>query len=108
MEKILYQTEQLRKQAEISTAYSGVLRLGVSETIVNTWLPDFLAQLHHDMPKLNVELTVDITSVLAEGIKDRTIDLAIINGTDFRTQYCQPNTVYVRAVLGCQSKTQPS
>ena len=80
VEKILYQTEQLRKQAEISTAYSGVLRLGVSETIVNTWLPDFLAQLHHDMPKLNVELTVDITSSLAEGIKDRTLDLALLMG----------------------------
>lgn len=80
VEKILYQTEQLRKQAQITATYSGILRLGVSETIVNTWLPDFLAQLHSDMPKLNVELTVDITSSLAIGIKDRTLDLALLMG----------------------------
>jgi DNA-binding transcriptional LysR family regulator len=79
-EKILYQSEQLRKQADVSSTYSGVLRLGVSETIVNTWLPDFWAQLHQDMPKLNVELTVDNTSSLAEGIKDRTLDLAFLMG----------------------------
>lgn len=80
VEKILYQSERLKKQADISTAYSGVLRLGASETIVNTWLPDFLAKLHQDMPKLNVELTVDNTSSLTAGIKDRTLDLAFLMG----------------------------
>lgn len=83
IEKILFQSEQLRKRAEVSTAYSGVLRLGVSETIVNTWLPEFLAQLNSNMPKLNVDLTVDITTSLAEGIKDRSLDLALLMGPIF-------------------------
>ncbi len=80
IEKILYQTEQLRKRAGISNAYSGVLRLGVSETIVNTWLPDFLARLHKDMPNLDVEMTVDVTANLTTGIKDRSLDLGLLMG----------------------------
>ncbi|NLQ17803.1 LysR family transcriptional regulator [Marinomonas sp. M1K-6] len=80
VEKILYQTEQLRKRAGLSTAHSGVLRLGVSETIVNTWLPDFLARLHKDMPNLDVEMTVDITANLTHAIKDRTLDLGLLMG----------------------------
>ncbi|MCB5162996.1 LysR family transcriptional regulator [Marinomonas algarum] len=80
IEKILYQTEQLRKRAGVSNTYTGVLRLGVSETIVNTWLPDFLTRLHTDMPNLDVEMTVDITTNLALGIKDRTLDLALLMG----------------------------
>ena len=80
IEKILYQSEQLRRRAEVSTAYSGLLRLGVSETIVNTWLPAFLAKIHTDMPKLDVELTVDVTSSIAAGIKDHSIDLGLLTG----------------------------
>jgi DNA-binding transcriptional LysR family regulator len=80
IEKILYQTEQLRKRAGISNAYSGVLRLGVSETIVNTWLPDFLSRLHKDMPNLDVEMTVDVTANLTTSIKDRTLDLGLLMG----------------------------
>lgn len=80
VEKILYQTEQLRKRAGLSKAYSGVLRLGVSETIVNTWLPDFLSRLHKDMPNLDVEMTVDISANLTTSIKDRTLDLGLLMG----------------------------
>ena len=80
VEKILYQTEQLRKRAEVSTAYSGVLRLGVAETIVNTWLPQFLSRLHKDMPELAVDMVVDVTERLAVGIKDRSLDLALLMG----------------------------
>lgn len=80
VEKILYQTEQLKKRAAISSAYSGVLRLGVSETIVHTWLPDFLARIHKEMPHLDVEMTVDISTALAEGLKERTLDLGLLMG----------------------------
>ncbi|WP_417439392.1 LysR family transcriptional regulator [Idiomarina sp.] len=80
VEKILFQSEQLRKRAESTSAYSGLLRLGVSETIVNTWLPKFLARIHADMPNLDVEMTVDVTSTLASGVKDHSIDLGLLMG----------------------------
>ena len=80
VEKILYQTEQLRKRAGLSKAYSGVLRLGVSETIVDTWLPDVLSRLHKEMPNLDVEMTVDISANLTTSIKDRTLDLGLLMG----------------------------
>ncbi len=80
VEKILYQSEQLRKRAESTTAYSGVIRIGVSETIAHTWLSTFLSRLHNEMPKLDVELTVEVTTVLSAGIKDRSIDLGLLMG----------------------------
>ncbi len=79
-EKILYQSEQLRKRAESSSAYSGVIRIGVSETIAHTWLSRFLAQLHREMPNLDVELTVEVTPTLTAGIKDRSLDLGLLMG----------------------------
>lgn len=79
-EKILYQSEQLRKRAESTSAYTGLLRLGVSETIAHTWLSTFLSRLHNEMPKLDVELTVEVTSTISVGIKDRTVDLGLLMG----------------------------
>ncbi|ANG61825.1 LysR family transcriptional regulator [Marinobacterium aestuarii] len=79
-EKIIFMSEQLRKRANLSLALGGILRLGVSETIVHTWLPDFLRCLHIDMPNLEVELTVDVTSNLRMGLLERSLDLAFLMG----------------------------
>ncbi|MCP8689120.1 LysR family transcriptional regulator [Marinobacterium sedimentorum] len=79
-EKIIFMSEQLRKRANLSLSLGGLLRLGVSETIVHTWLPDFLRCLHTDMPNLEVELTVDVTSNLRTGLLERSLDLAFLMG----------------------------
>ncbi|WCN07491.1 LysR family transcriptional regulator [Marinomonas mediterranea] len=80
VEKILYQAEELRKRTDVATAYSGTLRLGVSETIANTWLPALLTRIHEDMPNLEVEMTVDVTTNLAVGVKERSLDLGLLLG----------------------------
>jgi DNA-binding transcriptional LysR family regulator len=59
---------------------SGVLRLGVTEMIVHTWLRDYLRALKEDYPNLSVELTVDLSSNLDRGLAERTLDLALQNG----------------------------
>ncbi len=79
-EKIIFMSEQLRKRADPTQALSGVLRLGVSETMVHTWLPDFLGRLHTDMPNLNVELTVDTTNNLRQELLSRSLDLGFFMG----------------------------
>jgi len=58
----------------------GHLRLGVSETIAQCWLPDFIARLHHEFPKLEIEINVDISTSLRAGLLDREIDLAVLLG----------------------------
>jgi len=60
-ESVLRTTERLRAKAGDRAAMTGVLRLGVSETIVHTLLPEFLARLHEAMPQVDVELSVDVT-----------------------------------------------
>ncbi|MEM8877943.1 MAG: LysR family transcriptional regulator [Pseudomonadota bacterium] len=56
------------------------LRLGVSETIVQAWLPDFVACLRSAYPKLAVDISVDISVNLREALLNRSLDLAILMG----------------------------
>ncbi|MGG7643536.1 LysR family transcriptional regulator [Rhodovulum sp. YNF3179] len=58
----------------------GHLRLGVSETIAQCWLPAFISRLHQRYPKLEIEINVDISMNLRAGLLDREIDLAILLG----------------------------
>lgn len=58
----------------------GVLRLGVTELIVHTWLPDFLRTLRATAPNVLVELTVDVSTSLSAGLFGRTLDLTFQNG----------------------------
>ncbi|SEL18482.1 DNA-binding transcriptional regulator, LysR family [Roseovarius azorensis] len=58
----------------------GRLRLGVSETIAQCWLPEFIARLHQIYPRLEIEINVDISMNLRAGLLDREIDLAILLG----------------------------
>lgn len=59
---------------------TGVLRLGVTELIVHTWLPDFLRALREAAPNVLVELTVDVSTSLSAGLFGRTLDLTFQNG----------------------------
>jgi DNA-binding transcriptional LysR family regulator len=71
---------QLQSRADPRLALSGILRLGVSETIVHTWLSGFLSALHSEMPNLDVEMTVDVTNNLCAGLLDHSLDMAFLMG----------------------------
>ncbi|WP_166263486.1 LysR family transcriptional regulator [Marinobacter caseinilyticus] len=79
-EKIILMSQQLRMRADKVALLSGMLRLGVSETIVHSWLPDFFRALHTMMPNLDVEITVDVSVNLSAGLLDRSLDLAFLMG----------------------------
>ncbi|WP_207477928.1 LysR family transcriptional regulator [Arenibaculum pallidiluteum] len=68
--------------ATVSTpaAVRGVLRLGVSETIVHTWLPTLIERLNVRFPSVAVELMIDTTLNLAEDLHGRELDLALLLG----------------------------
>ncbi len=57
-----------------------VLRLGVSETIVQCWLPDLVSALHKIYPRLQVEINVDISLNLRSALLGREIDMAMLLG----------------------------
>ena len=57
-----------------------LLRIGVSETIAQSWLPDFIGALRVTYPNLKVEISVDISINLRDQLLGREIDLAILLG----------------------------
>ncbi len=79
-EKVLRMADQLRERSGGAAVMSGVLRLGVSETIVHTLLPSFLSELHERHPDIDVEITVDATINLRDELVTRTLDLAFLMG----------------------------
>jgi DNA-binding transcriptional LysR family regulator len=58
----------------------GRLRLGVSETIAQCWLPDLIFRLHERFPKLEIEFNVDISLTLRALLLERGLDLAVLLG----------------------------
>lgn len=61
-------------------AAEGRLRLGVSETIVQCWLPELVSRLHRTYPKLEIELHVDISTNLRAALLGRGLDLVVLLG----------------------------
>jgi DNA-binding transcriptional LysR family regulator len=62
------------------SAMRGVLRLGVAETIVHTWLPQLIKSVNHAYPNLSLEIEVDITSNLRNRLLAQEIELAFVLG----------------------------
>lgn len=54
--------------------------LGASETIIATWLPDFMVRLRQSHAKLFFDLQVDSTDKLRDALVSREIDLAFLMG----------------------------
>ena len=62
------------------SAMRGVLRLGVAETIVHTWLPRLLKRVNTAYPNLSLEIEVDITPNLRGRLLAQEIELAFLVG----------------------------
>lgn len=61
-------------------AVEGRLRLGVSETIAQCWLPRLITRLHATYPRLEIEFHVDISTNLRAALLGRGLDLVILLG----------------------------
>ncbi|MBC7581194.1 LysR family transcriptional regulator [Tardiphaga sp.] len=62
------------------SAMRGVLRLGVAETIVHTWLPKLIKNVNGAYPNLSLEIEVDITPNLRARLLAQEIELALLIG----------------------------
>ena len=56
------------------------LRLGVAETVAQSWLPDFVADLHRQFPRVEIEIDVDVSTNLRDRLLNREIDIAVLLG----------------------------
>ena len=76
----------MRLDQEVLAAFSEtakveqLVRLGSSETIISTWLPDFMSALRQSKRGISFDLTVDSTDNLRNALVAREIDLAFLMG----------------------------
>ena len=85
-ELVGYAERLLRLRAEMIEAVGdpstmrGLVRLGVAETIVHTWLPAFIEKVNAAYPNLELEIEVDISPNLRDRLAGRDLDLAFLLG----------------------------
>jgi DNA-binding transcriptional LysR family regulator len=79
-ERFLHLSELVERDVVDPKGLERRFRLGVSETIAQSWLPDFIESMNEAFPKLSVEINVDISTALRNSLLNRDIDLAIMLG----------------------------
>ena len=78
-ERLLALTGEM--QAAFSAgALTGVVRLGVAETIVHTWLATLMQRLHESYPRLEVDIVVDVSVNLRAQLLAGEVDVALLMG----------------------------
>jgi DNA-binding transcriptional LysR family regulator len=58
----------------------GTLRLGASQTIANYWLPPLMQRFRKQHPGIALELAVGNSTLVAQMVRDATIDLGFVEG----------------------------
>ncbi|WP_041863818.1 LysR family transcriptional regulator [Bordetella petrii] len=79
-ERMLQLRRDMLQAAREQNVMRGPLRIGVAETIVQTWLPALVEYLHAAYPALVLQIEVDTTPVLRSHLTARQIDLAFLMG----------------------------
>ena len=69
-------------------ALSGLMRLGVAETIVHTWLARFIERVSATFPGIILDIVVDVSPNLRDGLVSHELDLAFLLGP-----VSQPNMI---------------
>ena len=66
---------KLRSAALLDNPVQGRVRLGVIETVVHSWLAQFMKELAADYPDLQIDLTVDMSTVLQKRLLNGELDI---------------------------------
>ena len=79
-EKLISLRAEMMAEVGDRSAMRGVLRLGVAETIVHTWLSRLVKSVNTAHPNLSLEIEVDITPNLIARLLGQEIELAFLLG----------------------------
>ncbi|WP_300302158.1 LysR family transcriptional regulator [Ferrovibrio sp.] len=79
-ERMLQLRADLLQAAREKRAMRGVVRLGVAETIVHTWLARLIERMHAVYPALTLEIEVDTSPILRERLVAHQLDIAFLLG----------------------------
>lgn len=79
-EQMLFVEEEIKNRVANPAETEGLFRIGASETIAQAWLPAFIQAFSISYPRVNIDLTVDISINLRAAILERRLDLAFLMG----------------------------
>src|ERR1700676_3609123 len=79
-EKLIGLRAEMMSAVSDRSAMRGVMRLGVAETIVHTWLSRLIKSVNDAYPNLSLEIEVDITPNLSARLLAQEIELAFMLG----------------------------
>jgi DNA-binding transcriptional LysR family regulator len=79
-ERMMRLMEEMTQAVAAPAMMSGVVRIGVSETIVHTWLTLFVERVHQTYPNVTLEIEVDISSNLRDALVDNRLDVCFLLG----------------------------
>ncbi len=77
-ERLIEMRDQIVTSLLPSSGFAGTIRIGVAESIVHTLLPNMLGKIRDVFPDARLELSVDLSPVLARRLVDDDIDVAIL------------------------------
>lgn len=89
-QQVLERVDNLKSELNAPSLESTtVIRIGAIDSISSTWMPGLIESLHEDMPRLKIELTIESTNRLVEGMNHGEFDLMFgldpAIGVGFRT-----------------------
>lgn len=79
-EKLIGLRSEMMAAVGDRSAMRGVMRLGVAETVVHTWLSRLIKSVNTAYPNLSLEIEVDITPNLGARLLAQEIELAFVLG----------------------------
>jgi DNA-binding transcriptional LysR family regulator len=79
-EKLIGLRSEMMAAVGDRSAMRGVMRLGVAETVVHTWLSRLIKSVNTAYPNLSLEIEVDITPNLSARLLAQEIELAFVLG----------------------------
>lgn len=79
-ERMIQLRADMLRAAREKKAMRGMVRLGVAETIVHTWLAQLIERMHAEYPALTLEIEVDTSPFLRERLVSHQLDIALLLG----------------------------
>ena len=87
---------EIRRRVSAPELLSGLIRMGVAELVAVSWLPQFIAAIRDQYPKLLMEFSVLLTADILDLLKGGHLDMAIIPGSRFDPSFVTKSTGWVR------------
>lgn len=76
-DRLVRTTHEMLESMKDRALYTGVVRVGVIESIIHSWFPELMARIHRVYPQLEIELAGDTTIRLIDQFSKGNLDVIL-------------------------------